>query len=334
MPVEPISLGVTKEGSVIFIGTSIGTFRCYDVTNRSRPKLIHQLKFYEDDAPISSLLASDDGKLLLISSKISDTIYVMSQEASTGFDILGQIKASGHVVSIGYYQKDGKMGALALLSNNLIECFKLPVKVYENRLEPMPQSATESFVKKVDLGTDIIVCCEFEKNYFVVGDDNVFKGFEQYPSDQIEKIDWKKPAVRPSIEHKDSHSLACTVSNCNKERKVVVTGGKDGMIIVRSTEQQPGRDPFECTMTFSAHAVGVGGIASLSIDPSGNFVYSAAHDGTIMIHSIGGQPFPRNEIPFDNSHERDQLGKIPELEAMPVSELQTVTELLIIVFQK
>lgn len=89
MPVEPISLGITKEGSVIFVGTAIGTFRCYDVTNRAHPKLIHQLKFYENEAPISSLLASDDGKLLLISSVESDIIYVMSQEASTGFDILG-----------------------------------------------------------------------------------------------------------------------------------------------------------------------------------------------------------------------------------------------------
>ena len=78
LPVEPISLGVTKEGSVIFIGTAIGTFRCYDVTNRSKPKLIHQLKFYEDEAPISSLLASEDGKLLLISSSVADTIFVMS----------------------------------------------------------------------------------------------------------------------------------------------------------------------------------------------------------------------------------------------------------------
>jgi WD40 repeat protein len=104
MPVEPISLSATKEGSVIFIGTAIGTFRCYDVTNRERPKLIHQLKFYEDEKPISSLRASEDGKLVVISSKESDTFFVMSQEASTGFDIFGQIKASGHVLSIDYYK--------------------------------------------------------------------------------------------------------------------------------------------------------------------------------------------------------------------------------------
>lgn len=30
------------------------------------------------------------------------------------------------------------MKALAVLSNNLIQCFNLPTSVYENRLEPMP----------------------------------------------------------------------------------------------------------------------------------------------------------------------------------------------------
>lgn len=53
MPVEPISLDVSKEGSVMFIGTAKGTFRIYDITNREKPRLIHQLKFYEDDKPIS-----------------------------------------------------------------------------------------------------------------------------------------------------------------------------------------------------------------------------------------------------------------------------------------
>mmetsp|Transcript_33477 Transcript_33477/g.41328 ORF Transcript_33477/g.41328 Transcript_33477/m.41328 type:complete len:140 (+) Transcript_33477:672-1091(+) len=41
MPVEPISLACSKEGAVVFIGTAVGTFRCYDVSNRARPKLIH-----------------------------------------------------------------------------------------------------------------------------------------------------------------------------------------------------------------------------------------------------------------------------------------------------
>ena len=53
MPVEPISLDVSKEGSVMFIGTIVGTFRIYDITTRENPRLIKQMKFYEDEKPVS-----------------------------------------------------------------------------------------------------------------------------------------------------------------------------------------------------------------------------------------------------------------------------------------
>lgn len=53
-----------------------------------------------------------------------------------------------------------------------------------------------------------------------------------------------------------------------------------------------------------------------------------------MIHSILGQQYPRSEVPFENQAERDALAKIPTLEPVAHTELQTVTELLIIVFQK
>ena len=37
----------------MFIGTAAGTFRIYDITDRESPRLIQQLKFYEDEKPIS-----------------------------------------------------------------------------------------------------------------------------------------------------------------------------------------------------------------------------------------------------------------------------------------
>ena len=122
----------------MFIGTIAGTFRIYDITNREKPRLIKQLKFYEDEKPISQILSSEDGKLVLISSKESDTFFVMSQEASDGFDILGMIKGNGYILSLGFYEHEHKPVALGVLSNNLVECYSLPTIAYENRLEPMP----------------------------------------------------------------------------------------------------------------------------------------------------------------------------------------------------
>lgn len=83
-------------------------------------------------------MSSEDGKIVIISSVESEDFYVMSQQASNQFDIYGQLRADGYIHSIGYYMKDNTMKALAVLSNNLVQCFDLPTAVYENRLEPMP----------------------------------------------------------------------------------------------------------------------------------------------------------------------------------------------------
>lgn len=102
--------------------------------------MIKQLKFYDNEKPISSIKASDDGKIVLISSCESEFIYVMSQEAKTEYDVFGKIKANGYILSIGYYMHIDKLTALAVLSNNLVECYELPTAVQENRLEALPPS--------------------------------------------------------------------------------------------------------------------------------------------------------------------------------------------------
>ena len=144
----------------------------------------------------------------------------MSQKTSTGFDVVGQIQASGHVLSTGFYHNDDcdtqpVKCALASLSNNLVECYTIPTKAGENRLEPISKEKLNQFIRKVDVGTDMIICAPFEKVYFTSGDDNLLKGYEHYPTDHVDRVDWKKPAVRPSIELNDSHAVACTTYAVN-----------------------------------------------------------------------------------------------------------------------
>ena len=56
---------------------------------------------------MSQIVCSEDGKTVLIASKESDTFFVMSQDASNGYDIYGHIKANGLVLSIGHFMKNG-----------------------------------------------------------------------------------------------------------------------------------------------------------------------------------------------------------------------------------
>jgi len=45
-------LDVSLDGTAAFLGTSMGAFRVYDVRNRSAPRLVSQLRFFESPVPI------------------------------------------------------------------------------------------------------------------------------------------------------------------------------------------------------------------------------------------------------------------------------------------
>ena len=221
-----------------------------------------------------------------------------------------------------------------MLSNNLVESYEIPTEIFSNRLDPMPQSATKSGVRKVDTGSDFLISSKFCKHYIVSGDDLILKAYEHYPTDDFKVIDWKKPAVKPAIELKDSHALALTCYTTNEASKIIITGGRDGMINIRSSETQPGHDQFECLTTFSAHSVLQGGVVSIAIDQSGQFIYSSGGDGSIMIHSITSASLPHLEIPFENAQETGYLANVPTVQPQPYDELTTVTQYMIEEFQK
>lgn len=53
-----------------------------------------------------------------------------------------------------------------------------------------------------------------------------------------------------------------------------------------------------------------------------------------MVNTIQNGQFPRLAIPYENNIERQELARIPECTPCPISDLQTVTELMVIEFQK
>ena len=53
-----------------------------------------------------------------------------------------------------------------------------------------------------------------------------------------------------------------------------------------------------------------------------------------MINAIANAQLPNMEITFDNQSERNELAKIPDCQPCNISELQTVTERMVIEFQK
>ena len=67
-PAHPTAMDVSADGSAVFLGTSLGAFRVYDVTDRTKPRLVTQCRLFDDEIPITSVKASLDGKFVLLSS--------------------------------------------------------------------------------------------------------------------------------------------------------------------------------------------------------------------------------------------------------------------------
>lgn len=96
---KPTALDVSKDGKVAFVGSEQGILRVYDISNRALSRLLKFFKFYENNVTINSVKCSHDGKYVLVSSPDSDTVYILSQEVETEFDVYGHVELEGYVVS-------------------------------------------------------------------------------------------------------------------------------------------------------------------------------------------------------------------------------------------
>lgn len=68
-PGHPCALDVSIDGCCSFIGTAWGALRVYDLTERQTPRLVNQVRFFEEVVPIDIVQASKCGNYLMVSSK-------------------------------------------------------------------------------------------------------------------------------------------------------------------------------------------------------------------------------------------------------------------------
>jgi WD40 repeat protein len=115
-----MSLDVSLDGKAVFVGSALGVFRVYDVSNRKVPRLVKQFKFYDDELPITGINSSPDGKFLVVTSSKSNKVFFMSQKANENFNVLGHAFVNGHVISCALTLYENQIYALCLLSNNVV----------------------------------------------------------------------------------------------------------------------------------------------------------------------------------------------------------------------
>jgi len=304
-PSHPTACEANLEGTAAFIGTSKGAFRIYDVVNRSEPRLIQQIRFFDVGTPVDLLRASKDGKFLLIGSSKVDFVYIMSQESTKGFAVYGFIKFPGNVMSTCFTTHKDMPHILAVLSNNVLAGCAVPLKQAANRRENFTEAECKMFFRKIDRGSNMVSSSIITGDIYVHGQDKLMKKYD-FPEEKWENIEYRKAPPAPVMEL-SSHSIGTACWDFSKEYKQFATGGKDGCIILRNMNNIGNGNEIK------AHTLFTGGVAAIAFSNTRTTLYTAGGDGSFMAWVIGGKPNPSQPVPLNNSHGKD-ISEMPEIE--------------------
>jgi len=286
---RPVSLSVNQSGMAAFVGTEGGAFLVYDVSNRFKPRLVKQTRFFEEYIPLDLMITSLNGELILLSSTATDKVFVCSQKADRNYTIFGFIQMAGIIHSISFLLKDNALWVGGILSNNLLQVCKLPTDRCANRMVPVPDSETHTTYRKVDPGTNRVMTSALTSRIFVTGEDKYLKQYDSWPVDTYENLDWRKPANQPNDEY-ISHSIGTSCIHWSSAHKKMGTGGKDGLVIIRDPTN------VRTLKEFQTHSVVGGGVSCLSLSEMFPGFFVAGVDGSIMVVSFDDAVYPAQQV--------------------------------------
>lgn len=326
-PSFPTAVESNADGSIAFVGTQHGVFRTYDITNRKNPRLLQQIKFFEQASPIVNLQASFCGEYVLVANADTDKVYILSQDPNKSFKVYGFYQFNSKVLSASFTSHNGLTAILVLLQNNLLAGATVPLKPIENRRVPISEEESNIYYRKVDKCLDMIMANHVTQDIYLVGSgpDKVMKKYE-FPNEKFDKLDLKKPPTAP-VEEIPTHSIGTNCWNVSKEFKQFVTGGKDGIIILRSMGNMS--KPNE----IKAHTLFTGGVTAVAFSNTRSTLYTAGGDGSLMAWTIGGKPNPHQPIPLDEDAGKD-LYNMPEIERVNFENIKLFQDILEDEFRK
>ena len=171
----------------------------------------------------------------------------------------------------------------------------------------------------------MIMANHFNGDIFVTGEDKFLKKYE-YPAEAFNKIDFKKAPNAPLDELK-SHDIATTCYDFSNEVKFMVTGGKDGNIIVRNMNIVSQNSNEISGSEIKGHAVFCHGITAMTFSRVRSTLYTAGGDGAFFAWTLGGKPNPSQPVSFVKS-DLDAIDKIDQMDDMPEPDIRPYKEIL------
>ena len=309
------ALEISEDGNKAFIGSEGGVVRIYDVSNRWMPRLVKVHRF--STTPIRRIVRSLDDRTVAVISDKWDEIWFFYASEKNEFQFMWYFKAKSNLVDICWNNKNKDLRLVGLTDNYLLVSLKVMVGGVENIREPLPDDIWFPLYSKVDKGC-YALCCDQE--IYVVGDDRFLKTYD-LPNEDYNSIDWRKSA-NPPIEEFKSHGIYTTCFDFSKEADFMVSGGKDGALILRN------RKKLNQFSEIKGHSVFTGGVKSLWFSKKRTVLYSAGGDGSFLCWSVGQAPNPLQPIEPADFFSSPDLSNIPQVENTSDASVKYYKDLL------
>ena len=307
---SPTVFEVNPDGTLLFIASSEGVFRIYDISHRSSLRLVYQMKFeYKNSKKIDKILVHPLMKYIIFYQENGRMLYFLSGEISKKFTFLGFLKVPTHIldVMINNVNKDDTSGVLAsivVLVKGMMLLYDITTFFFDNKScwEIKEKKVDDVFGKfeikcepkarKVDGDLNLIIKNKTKNpltQIYLTGTDKMIRIFP-IPVDKLESVkESKKPIETP--EEMKGHDIVITDGNLYADHNLI-TIRKDGFIQVRKDKK--------LIKHLRTHSFANGGISSFCYSPKRLLLFTSGYDGSVCIISFeDGIMLPPSETTID-----------------------------------
>jgi len=260
------SLEVSHDGNKAYVGSANGVLRIYNVHNRSMPKLI-KIEKYSSQA-ITVLWESPNWKYLLIGAKGDKEFWIINSQ-TLEFECFYSIPSP--VKDVTWLMLASNLMVVGILDNTCLFSVHISPNDVENKRKPVPDEVGNPNFKRIDPGSEIVICDSNTGDIYVIGNDKLFKKYE-LPNEAYGQLKWRTPPKDPIDEFFD-HSIGVNTWDISDEQNYIATGGKDGLIKLRN------RSRISASDDIKAHAIHNEGVTALCFSKFRAVLYSAGGDG-------------------------------------------------------
>ena len=260
-------------GTTVFVGSSGGCIRVFDVTNRVVPRLITVQHLM--NKPITVIQISPDQKIVAAASSESRKLWFLEAAASSRFRVLGFTKLPDKVRALAWHKRK----VMVLAGPKLLLSVESPRHDLPPQLAPLTLARLYRYVAE---GTCLAV---YKNEAVVAGVDREILVYE-LPEQDLEQVEAEMKKVPPDPSDRWQHHELQTTSVCfSPDYKYLASGSVSGVVKVQDTSSKGN------FMVKQAH--GPGSVKHLAFSADSALLFSTGTMGNMFCWSTSGRTMDR-----------------------------------------